>query len=116
MTENYDLHPTLDPQTPPETNVENVRVQLYKRRDGSLFLRVMLLSSKRMLMGQRLWSHGRAEVDGDHNHVLKNVMIVAGALAERQNGMYGDAHDPDDTALRAGQAYEEMRRELGGNI
>lgn len=40
------------------------------------------------------------------------VMALAGALAERQNEMFNDQHDPDAVASAAGSAFAEVIRKI----
>lgn len=48
-------------------------------------------------------------VSGKDDNLHLKVAVLAGALAERQNTMFMDKHDPDACAKAAEQAYYETR-------
>lgn len=44
---------------------------------------------------------------------LEQAMMVAGAaLAEHQNELHGDQHDPEEVARRTGEAFRELCSDL----
>lgn len=43
----------------------------------------------------------------------KKIVAAAGAMAERQCEKYGDNHDPAEVARMAGEAWDELKAEMG---
>ena len=91
-----------------------VTVSVYKRRDGTHFLRVMVASTIIRATGKL---HNRYHVDLDRyaneSDFLKAVLIGAGAAAEKLCEDYGEALDPDEIAKEAVTAARRCLREIG---
>lgn len=92
--------------------MSTVEVKLFKRNDGTGFVQVRLRSQIKTNVisfkdleineiGSTLALHDASEVAG-------------GALAEYQNELYGDQHDPSQCAALAKEAFTELWAELTG--
>jgi hypothetical protein len=83
-----------------------VTVDLFKRTNGTFYMRVSLRSDVKPNVLSRY------EMDMDRyageKEFLDSVMVAGGALAEHQYTMYGDRHDPDECA----RAARELARDI----
>lgn len=87
-----------------------VTVSVYKRKDGTHFLRVMVASVIKPTLRNRY----HTDLDRYTNEMdfLKAVMIGAGAAAEQLCERYGDPLDPDEIAGEAVKAAQKCLREI----
>ena len=87
-----------------------VTVDLFKRLNGTHWVRVQIRSGKR----PEILSRFECDMDkhtNDHDF-LREVGIGAGAIAERQNTLYLDHHDPTECVKAAVTAAAELLRGL----
>lgn len=98
--------------------MSDVRVQL-RESDGEdgerpgRFIRVVLYSRK-VVPGQPYGRHKSyrdiyPQDFGSESDMRREVENTGGALAEYQCENYGDAHDPEECAKAALEAFEELR-------
>lgn len=87
-----------------------VTVDVFKRPNGTHFMRVNLRSVIKPLLTSRY------EIDMDkytnESTFLAMVALAGGAIAERQCDLYGDRHDPDECAKAAQEAAREVLRRI----
>lgn len=83
-----------------------VTVDLFRRRNGTHFMRVSL----RSVMKPEIISRVECDMDKytSERDFLREVGVACGALAERQNTQYGDGHDPSDCVKAGVQAASEV--------
>lgn len=88
---------------------DTVKVELYRRTNGTHYVRVVLRSRVRpshksyaILDPDNFPSRGKFE---------RAVEIAGGALAERQALQYGDRHEPSEIARLALEAWRELLAE-----
>lgn len=83
-----------------------ITVDLFKRPNNTFFMRVQLRSNVR----PEILSRHEIDLDKHTNEAdfIREVEIGAGALAEHQQVMYGDAHDPSECAKAAVEAAKEI--------
>jgi hypothetical protein len=85
-----------------------VTVDLFKRPNGTFFMRVSLRSDVKRT------NISRYEIDLDRHtnesDFLREVEIAGGALAGHQSTLYGDQHDPSECAKAAREAAREILR------
>lgn len=84
-----------------------IKLEAYKRPNGTMFLRVSL----RSIMKPRVWSN--LQIDMSESNLRARVGITAGALAEHQSEQFGDPHDPSLCVATALRAYDRLAREQG---
>ena len=87
-----------------------VTVDVFKRGNGTHFMRVSLRSVRK----PEIISRYEVNLDKYTNEAdfLGEVAIAGGALAERQCQMYLDTHDPTECAKAAREAAVEVFRRL----
>ena len=89
-----------------EKRLDDIRVTLLQRQDGTQFFRVELFSRVK----PRCISQG--SVERDQKSIENKIAIMGGALAEHQIETYGDIHDPDSCAHLAVDTYRELIADL----
>lgn len=89
-----------------EKRLDDVRITLLQRQDGTQFFRVELFSRVK----PRCISQGSVECD--QKKIENKIAIMGGALAEHQIKMYGDIHDPDSCAKLAVDTYKDLMSDL----
>ena len=87
-----------------------VTVSVYKRRNGSHFLRVMVASKIKPKLYQRY--HVDLDRYNSESEFLKVVLIGAGAAVEELCEKYGDPLDPAEIAKEAASAARRCLREI----
>jgi len=69
------------------------------------FFRIRLHSKSKLAVGGGLISYG--DVNANEPGLRSKLMILGGALAEKQNEDYLDSHDPDQVAKAAGKIFDQ---------
>ena len=87
-----------------------VTVDLFKRLNGTHWVRVQIRSGRR----PEILSRYECDMDKHTNEhdFLREVGIGAGALAERQNLLYLDNHDPNECVKAAVEVEADLLRGL----
>lgn len=87
-----------------------VKVSLVRKSENSpIKVEVALKSNIPSMSGPR-WSFKVLDID---SRIERNVEIVGGALAEYQNELYRDNHNPDEVARIAKETFREVMIEHG---
>lgn len=80
-----------------------LKLELYRRPDNTLYLRVRL----RSIMKPGLWSNLQINM-ADHGTARKRAGMAAEALAGYQAEMYSDPHDPAACVAATLRAYDRL--------
>lgn len=91
-----------------EVNGSRVQVFLLRLPSGVQFIRCRLESKLKIMTGVR-WTQADFEITSD---VEKKVSTACGYLAERQNEMSFDKHNPSDCARAGREAFRELMLKL----
>lgn len=89
-------------------NGSRVQVVLCRYLTGVYFLRVRL-ESKRLAAAGKIWQHADLEFD---RNIEKRVEAAGGALAEEQNELHFDKHDPSECARAAKEAWRKLAMKM----
>jgi hypothetical protein len=69
------------------------------------FFRIRLHSKSSLAVGGNRISYG--DINANEPGLRGKLMVLGGALAERQNEEYLDSHDPDQVAKAVGKIFDQ---------
>lgn len=84
-------------------------VSLKQEDNGDRYWDVRVLSNRK----KSIW--GTLRVPCTSSHLERTIAAAAGSIAEQQNEMYRDRHNPDYCAKLAVEAYHDCLKKLASN-